>query len=186
MNYSMLRTFLRSKSAVASVEFALIAPVLIFAFITIFVAADALRAKRSAHAVTSTMTDLITRSSSIDLAQYNVIQSAGEALLGRYNSLASDTVIVTTSVINPIDNQDILEVQWSVSSVPGMELQNNDLMNIEFPDIAEGDSIILVTTNFKYAPIVAGAAAFEPFIELDSLTMRRPRFVRAIEFVNAP
>lgn len=106
---SWIQSFLRQKSGVSSVEFALIAPLMIAIFLGMIEISDGLTAKRKVASATSTAADLVGRTKAVSSADIADVYSASKAILEPYNTTAIEIRI--TSVIINLDGT--TQVGWS-------------------------------------------------------------------------
>jgi Flp pilus assembly protein TadG len=103
------RKLWKDSSGVSSVEFALIAPIMILLFLGMVEISDGLTAKRKVTASTSTVADLIGRAKTITDADVLNVYEAASAILEPYNT--TNVEIRITSVNIQLDGTPI--VGWS-------------------------------------------------------------------------
>ena len=106
---SWIRLFLKQKSGVSSVEFALIAPLMITIFLGLVELSDGLTATRKVASATSTAADLIGRTKTASNSDIADVFSATRAILEPYDT--SSVVVRISSVIVNLDAS--TSVGWS-------------------------------------------------------------------------
>lgn len=104
-----IQNFLRHKSGVSSVEFALIAPLMIAIFLGLVELSDGLIVSRKVTSATSTAADLVSRVKAVDNSDIADVYSATAAVLAPYDT--STIKIRITSILVNLD--DSTTVGWS-------------------------------------------------------------------------
>ena len=178
------KRFLKDTSGTPVIEFALVAPVFLLLFLAGFTAFDATRGVRQISLASSTLSDLATRVLTMNNASRDAMFLSAESILGKY-ALNANVSVTITSVVNVLgDDSDDLSVAWSVSKVPGEELNINDFSGVNLPTIVDGESVIYVTVAADYDPIIdvfpgMGPGAFSS-VRVERTAVRRPRFVKEV------
>ncbi|MEO1014192.1 MAG: TadE/TadG family type IV pilus assembly protein [Pseudomonadota bacterium] len=174
-----LRRLAACEAGVSSIEFAFIAPVLIMFMLGSLTMFDAMRATRQMSTAAQVVSDLVTRLDTISDEQRDAVFLAAEALLGRYGE-SEETNFVITSVANLLhDNSDDLYVVWSEAKEEGTELTNDDLDAFSFPQIPNGEAVILIQTEMEYQPVAVGFG-LPTELKFEDIAIRRPRFVAEV------
>ncbi|MTI43994.1 Flp pilus assembly protein TadG [Roseibium hamelinense] len=172
--------FWRNHDGVAAVEFALIFPVLLLIFVNVVALFDGLRASRLIARSAAVSVDLVTRFQGNDFTSddFDEIIEVSKSIAGPYAENTNFTVVVT-SIINVFDQDDDLTVAWSASDPVDNELADADLDEFDLPDLAQGDTLILVEVRANYTPILTSEIVVS--FTLDDYQVRRPRFQTAID-----
>ena len=106
-----IRLFFKQKSGVSSVEFALIAPLMIAIFLGMVELSDGLTAKRKVASATSTAADLVSRAKVVNNSDIADVYAATRAILAPYDTTTMSIRI--TSVVVDLDAS--TRVGWSDS-----------------------------------------------------------------------
>ena len=174
--------FWQNTKGIAAVEFALILPLLmllVFGSYGVFVI---LQEGNKIDRASAIVADLVSRTErEMTQAEIDKLINVSKALTG---PLADDRSyeIILSSVFNEFDsagNTDYI-INWSKSNKPGKELEIADLDKLTLPRIAEGDSLIIVTTKVDYKPAFLEGIVND--LTFDGLSVRRPRFVQLVPF----
>lgn len=183
-NFGILSPVMRLKGerGTAGVEFAIVLPMMILAFVGSFSVFQGVRASRLISQASTTVVDLVTRQAEMTDGSFTLMASTAEAIVGSFVESSSLDVTVT-SILNPDDEDDALdyEVQWSLSTVTDGELETSDLAQINLPGIAETDTVILVSVKGRYKPKIA--PMFVGPMLMKRTAIRRPRFSQSIAYV---
>lgn len=165
-----LRDFSRNERGVAAIEFAMIAPVLILLLLgTVTLFAATREAQRNEKA-TFTITDLISRYSDVN-----------DTKLATVNALFDHMVSNTASPIrvsSVLRNDKAFALQWSYAVTPYAKMTAATIPTSRLPDIAVGDTLIIVETQSPRLPMTT-IGGLRPS-SIDSFATARPRFVAAI------
>lgn len=175
--------FAKNVKGVAAIEFALVAPVLIFLLVASLAVIDGLRARQAYNDAATTVVDLVSRQTTVDDGSIDVFFGTASSLLGRYDNAANYRTSIT-SIENEFDSggDPTLSVLWSRTSDGQEELRDEDLQNFELPTLPEGETIILVSVVGDYTPLFT--AGNLQLFTLENNAVRRPRFVAQVEFEN--
>jgi Flp pilus assembly protein TadG len=185
MSHSMIessaysRRNISSECGSAAIEFALILPVLIGLLLGTLASFDDYRASQMVSRAAVTTVDLVTRLSSMDDDMSAKIYASAQGVTGTF-SHALDLAVVISSI--SFSEKGGLTLEWSISNKTGKELKGGDVKDLDLPEMADGDTIIAVTVNAKYTPFIDVALFSDS--DLSVTQFRRPRFVRAVEFVE--
>lgn len=104
-----IRSFLNHTSGVASVEFALIAPLMVALFLGMVELSDGMAAKRKVTSATSTAVDLVSRTKAVNAGDIMDVYAASRAILEPYDT--STIEIRISSIIVNLDGS--TEIGWS-------------------------------------------------------------------------
>lgn len=175
-------SFLHNTKGIAAVEFALVLPI----FMTLVFGAYGLyfmmKNGDSVDRSTAVIADLVSRELNMTDAKLNRFINVSKALSGSVGN--DDTYkIIITSVFNEFDSDgdDELTIRWSLSNKIDEKIELSDLEDLDIPSIAEGDSIIIVTTEVDYEPFFLKGIVDE-VVTFDGYAVRRPRFVPLLTY----
>lgn len=161
--------FLRECKAVAAVEFALIAPVLLLLYMAGTEIAMAYTIKRKVERTANTVNDLITQVSDVDKAEIDAVFAISSAILTPYDS---STLDITVTAIR-VDSAGKAIVEWSRSrggtaNTPGADFK----LPADFSDL-RSQSLLVASTTYGYLPL-GGYGVLEPF-EMGGTSYLTPR-----------
>jgi len=142
------RKFARSRSGMAAVEFAFIAPVMILLFFGGIELADALNCKSRVTRVASTVADLVAQSTVLTSADVTNIFNAANAILYPYP--AGQAKIVITSLK---DVQGNVKVDWSKAQNTSVRSTVPNPMPAGLIVPNSGGSVIFAEISYTYSSI---------------------------------
>lgn len=181
---SRLSRFRTDEGGIAAVQFAFIAPLFGLIFLGAAASFQSARAARQATTTTVTVADLVTRSNEMDKDRREAVYATSKALMDRWPE-DNPYAVSITSIVNPEesagDPEVDKEVVWSVANRVGYRVETDDLGEYKLPDIAEGDSVILVHLQGAFLPDFVGFGFPTP-INIDRQAVRRPRFVSEVPY----
>ncbi len=175
----MLQRFLKNVRGVATVEFAIIGPVLVALLIFSVNGFDAYRGLRKASSAVDAVSDIASRKQVIRPADRDDLFATAEALLDRYANGANVGVIITSVEQDADDNYVAL---WSVANGNASAHANflpNDLA-AELPAIPAGESIIVTELDFTFNPTFQDL--WVGGITVDQFSIARPRLLAKIAY----
>ncbi len=173
------RAFRDCEAGASAIEFAFITPVLLTFMLGSLTVFDGTRALRQMNTTAQVVSDLVTRLDTLDDSQREAIFLAADGLLGRYGADAPHNVVIT-SVANILsDDDDDLHVVWSHSKEEGGELSDDDLDEFSFPQIPDGEGVVLVQVELEYKPVAVGFG-LPAKLNFADIAIRRPRFVSEV------
>jgi Flp pilus assembly protein TadG len=177
MTMTRFRSRVRSdQRGVAAIEFAIVAPVLVVLLLSVVTYFTAARDDHQAKRAAFTVSDLITRQTSVDTA---FLALARQILIHTSPTSASEPALRVTSVSRPVD---AMTVDWSYATPPFAAMTSVAVPAARLPAIAVGESLIVVETDAAYAPAFPIAGLVLP--RLQNLTSARPRLVGRIARTN--
>ncbi|MFA5538090.1 MAG: TadE/TadG family type IV pilus assembly protein [Gemmobacter sp.] len=175
-----IKDFLRDGRGVVSTETILVLPILIWAYLAMFVFWEAFRAVNTNAKASHTIADMISRESTVTVADIT-----GMGMIHRYlSNTPEDTSIRVTSVQYRAQGNSY-RVLWSRhSNKYGEPLTNAKLKDIEdrLPVMSDGDSVVILESWRDYRP--AFAMGLEP-MTISHFVLTRPRFDTAV-CLNTP
>jgi len=174
-----LQRWAREQHGVSAVEFALIAPLLIFIYLSCVEVSLMMRADRRVTATASTLGDLTARLGSVTNDDLTELYDAAVVMMQPYP--ASSARMRITSVVDNGDGEK--RVEWSeghnmVARAPGT------LVDVPDGIVQQPGSVILTEVEFDYSSNLG-------FLISDKRTLKdrfylRPRRVQKIERVSGP
>jgi len=180
--HNKYRNFLENNTGVAAVEFALIMPILILMTFGGYTSFDMIFTDRAVSRSSAIVTDLTTRSESVDDVYIQNLIEISKSLVG--DAAQDDTRfdVSITSISNTFDSDADYEliVNWSFGNKSSVELTTGDIEDYDLPHIPEGESIILVDLSLRYQSDI-----FQDLfglIELNEVSIGRPRFVTLVPY----
>lgn len=175
----ILSKFAENIRGVATVEFAIIGPVLVALLIFSVNGFDAYRGLRRASVAVDTVSDLVSRKQVMNDTGRDALFATTEALLDRYANGATVSVVISSVEQDEDDN---FVAVWSVANDNGTahgEFLPAELAN-ELPAIPDGESIILTELDFSFRPtfqdLWVGA------VNVDQFSIARPRLLAKIAY----
>jgi hypothetical protein len=171
-----LARFARDDEGSAIVETVITLPLLIWAYVALFVYWDAYKSENTAVKASYTIADMVSRNMEVNTTYLGGLHDVFDYLL------ASDmeTGLVVTNVFWN-EAEDKYEVLWSQAygeGINGMSNARLNSMSSSLPDMSDGDTVILVETSVNYdAPFSVGV----PDFEYEQAIFTRPRMTGNIE-----
>ncbi|PLX37969.1 MAG: hypothetical protein C0606_06905 [Hyphomicrobiales bacterium] len=177
-----LARFRRDKRGIAAVEFAMLAPVLVIAFIGTFELSEAITVNRKVTHATSTIADLVTQSEKLTNSEVENIFDATAAVLSPYPSANLKLVVAT---IGPDANGDPIVVasrarnttKWTENTAPPISLPEG----LDY----SSQQIVIAKSEYSYKAVFSSLS--KEIIGNESWTMGdifylRPRNSSSITF----
>ncbi|MGI9483943.1 MAG: TadE/TadG family type IV pilus assembly protein [Hyphomicrobiales bacterium] len=147
---NLLRKFTKRQDAVASVEFAIVAPVMVALFIGMVELGDAMIAKRKITSMTSTVADLVARAKSISDSDITNVFSAATAIVSPFPS--ANIQMRVTSISIALDGTKT--IAWS-DGYHMSPLQQGDPAALPPGVGVNGGSVIKLETNYAHSTYFA-------------------------------
>jgi len=166
-----LTRFGRDRDGVSAIEFALIAPVIIFLYLGLAEFSQGFMAqKRVAHAA-SMVADLTARRDSLTQADIGDIMAIGELIMRPY---PTDTLTQRVASVTRVSATQ-LRIDWQVGDATELEEAT-----LAIPDgiIADGETVIISEAGYKYDSPVN--YVLEGLTDLSHRTYLRPREIDLI------
>ncbi|ABA79575.1 pilus assembly protein [Rhodobacter sphaeroides] len=178
MRRPLLRAFWSDRRGSATVEMVLVLPLLVWAYLGIYVFFDAFAKITVSSKATYTISDMLSRQrSSVDGTFLANAHGLFDWLTG-----ARATSIRVSSITWDETSQSY-EVQWSFAE-GGPDIQTNATIGDyedRIPVLPEGDYLILVETWMDYTPLFL--QFLDPFT-FTEFTVTRPRFMPKLDFTG--
>jgi Flp pilus assembly protein TadG len=188
---ALTRRFGRDEAASMSVEAALIAPLLFWAFLATFTYFDVYRVKNVAMKSNYAISDLLSRETNVIDMDY----LTGTKNLYRYLTQADSSSWLRVSVVHctdgcavaggPNEGERTLEADWSRATDGKPTFSDADIMdhfdNI-IPLIATGERVIIVETTMDYDPPFSATLTGITDQTFRDIVMTRPRFAPQLCF----
>lgn len=174
-----IRRFIRNVKGVATVEFAIVGPVLVALLIFSVNGFDAYRGVRRASTAVDIVSDIASRKAAIDSTQRDALFVTAEALLDNYATGAIVEVIISSVEQDADDNYVVL---WSVANDNATAHAGTlptDLTD-ELPAIPTGESLIITELDFSFQPVFQDL--WVGGITIDQFSIARPRTVAQIAY----
>jgi Flp pilus assembly protein TadG len=169
---AMINRMRRDEGGYMVIEAVLVLPMLLWAFLALYTFWDAYRSVTTIQKAAYSISDLISRQQSpINAAFINGMRNAMDQMILQ----RQDTELRVTSIVKNKAKAKF-EVQWScVSGTTTLKLTTDDLQQLadRIPDMADGNTVILVETWVDYKPVLdigVTEKRFEQFI------LTRPRY----------
>jgi len=174
-----LRTYVRDQRGISAVEFALIAPALVLAYMACVEINLMLRADRRVTATASTLGDLTARLNTASNADFRELYDAASIMLQPY--AAAQTRMRLTSIV--VDGIGVHRVAWSEGhNIPAHS--ENSVFSVPDGILQQTGSVILAEIEFDYTSPL-GFLVQTPVTLSDRFYMR-PRRVQIIDRVPGP
>jgi len=156
-----LRRFSGNSKGVASIEFAMILPIMVVIFIGTIEFSQAITVNRRVNHVTSHTADLITQAQSLTTAELDNIIGIVKQFIVPYD--ATPLKLTATNVVASINNPNYVEVCWSYNDANGGVTNYAAGSSFNLPAsglIGAGESVVVVEVEYLYTPTI-----FSLFIE---------------------
>lgn len=173
----------RDLSGVAAVEFAMLAPVLIVAFIGTFEMSEAVTVNRKITQSASTIADLVTQTTKLDTNEMNNIFDATGAVMAPYDASGLEIVVAAIGENTKSGENEVVwskaknTAAWSKGAPPPVTIPASIDLSTQ--------QIVIAQAKFSYKAVFPGLA--KEFFGSESFAMEetfflRPRNSASIEF----
>jgi len=176
---SLWRRFCRNRDGAAAIEFVIIAPVLIAAYVGMINIAQMATISRKTTQLTSTLSDLTARLQSVSKADIDNIFNAAKTVLLPYDSAEAEMLIA--SIV--IDADRVARVCWANVYPTGRAAPARGSA-ITVPDSfrVANTSVIMARASYSFTPTIS-QAVFDGYVFKDvtlggNAIYSRPRFGR--------
>ena len=186
-----LRRLTRNTRGIAALEFALIAPLFIFMFLSMVAIYTKGTAAREIQQTSASLSDIVARYIYVDDDRVEALGASAEALLQSSPGI-TDVRVAVASFYNPPGNyQYDYTVLWSKTYKGASQLTDDDIRGLlrDIPIVRRsgqghaGDSMVLLVIEADYEP----PYGFPGVTEARTFTRRAwayPRYTQRIEFVE--
>lgn len=179
-----LRRFARDETGSVVAEGVIVLPLLIWAFIGLFVYWDAFREMNTVQKAGYTLSDALSREKrGVNNAYVTGMKSLFDYLVGNENN--ANSIRVTSITRNAATNK--FEVHWSrssnIASLPLMTTSRLQNYIAKIPTMAGNDYALIVEVRVPYAPAFDVGLPDQVF---DEFIVTRPRFLHCIAMDNVP
>ncbi len=162
--------FFRDCRAIAAVEFALIAPILLLVYMAGTEIAMAYTIKRKVEHTANSVNDLVTQVSDISKAELDAVFAISSAILTPYDSAKLN---ITVTAIR-VDSVGKAVVDWSRSRGGNANEHGADFkLPADFSNL-RSQSLLVASTTYGYLPL-GGYGVLKPF-EMGGTSYLTPRF----------
>jgi Flp pilus assembly protein TadG len=164
----------RAASGATAIEFALIAPVLVFILCGSFELTQAITASRKTAVLSRTISDFVSqtaRSATLSSANLSAIAQASTAVMYPFPVNGANLTVTVQSILTPVGSKGHSKIQWSYSWHPNTgsltPYQSGQEPDITYNGI-EGKSVIKCTVAYRYTPVFGKLLAS---LKLDQVTL---------------
>lgn len=164
----------RSESGATAIEFALIAPVLVFILCGSFELTQAITASRKTAVLSRTISDFVSqtpRSATLGASDLSAIAQASTAVMYPFPVNGANLSVTVESIYTPIGSTGTSKIQWTYAWHPSTGTLTPYTSGSE-PDSTysgiEGKSVIKCTVAYHYTPVFGKLLAS---LKLDQVTL---------------
>ena len=168
------KSLARSESGATAIEFALIAPVLVFILCGSFELTQAITASRKTAVLSRTISDFVSqtpRSATLSASDLSAIAQASTAVMYPFPVNGSNLSVTVESIYTPIDSTGTSKIQWTYAWHPDTgtltPYTSGNEPNSSYDGI-EGKSVIKCTVAYHYTPVFGKLLAS---LKLDQVTL---------------
>lgn len=177
--FAQIRAFSRAKKGVAAVEFALLAPMMVFLLLASVDILDALGANRRTQNVAASLADIVARDTEVSNSEITGIWAAANVLMFPDSGADMDLRITSVSIVSATQAR----VVWSEQNNTGFaDLANDSVVVLPAAMMTAGSSIIMTDSRYSYTPPLG--FMFGGGIDLSHTSYRRSRLVDPIPRVT--
>ena len=169
VSMARIAEFVSDRRAVAALEFALIAPLLLSMYFVTMEVAQGIEANKKVGRIGSMVADLVTQQQEVVKAQLDAILSIGEATLQPYNR-SNPTVIITAIDISD-DATPEVTVVWSRKLANGsfsVGPAKDSVTTVPAALRIRGTFLIRVESTLAYEPVITWTAGEKAGLGLSS------------------
>ena len=169
-----------NRKGVASIEFAMVVPVMVMMFMGIVEFSQAITVDRRVNQVASSAADLIARTDATTTTELNSIMNVVEVLMRPYSE--TPMKVTVSNVIASTSNAANTVVCWAYNHQGGVASYNaGDAYTLPTGVVESGESVLVVEVTYAYTPLI-----FKYFItgtiDFDDKFYLKPRLSSSIEF----
>jgi Flp pilus assembly protein TadG len=181
--FDKARRFVRDRTGVAALEFALVVPLLLALYFVTMEVAQAIETNKKVGRVGSMIGDLVAQQQEMNKSELEGIMSIGEATLQPYNRSDADITITAIEVTN--DATPKVQVVWSRKLVGGTFSagEPKETAVVIPPALrVKGSFLIRAESKLAYEPIILWAASAKTTLGLaaafDGIPMAETYYLR--------
>jgi Flp pilus assembly protein TadG len=188
---SRARGLVGDRRAVAAVEFAIIAPLLLSLYFVTMEVSQGIETNKKVSRVGSMVADLVTQQQTITISEIDAIMKIGEAILQPYNRSKGKIVITAIKVTE--DTPPKVEVEWERKLVEGSASAGaikGTATTVPPALKVKGTFLIRVESDLDYEPVITWAATSKPALGLaaafDGISMSESYYLRPRMSLSVP
>ncbi len=156
-----LKPFFQDRRGVSAVEFALIAPILIMAYLGLAELTLGMMASRRTSHLAATIGDLAAQSETLSASNVTDLWAIGSSMLQPFPTSTTVLKMRLTSVMMDTNNHAV--VQWSTAQGTTGYAKNTIISGITTAQIAQGEYLVMTEVEYDYtSPIGSPLANFMP------------------------
>lgn len=176
-----LRRFRDQEDGLVMTEFLIMLPLLVWTFMALFIYWDAFRTINEAQKAAYSVSDLISRQSTIDAAWVDGMQSTTEYLMSRAPNVRMR--ITSVKYKEADDSYYVLFSRSPGNKMPQLNSAGVKAMQDRIPIMADQNSVVIVETEVSYDPAFNVGIPDHTF---DNFIVTRPRNDLQVCFVGLP
>lgn len=168
---TITRRFRRDERGGITAEAVIVLPMLIWAYLALFVYWDVFRSMNTVQKATYNISDLISRQSEVDTRFLDGMQSILDYLID-----SDQEASLRMTSIQYLADDDSYYVLWSRSpggALPALTNASVQGYRDKIPDMPDGHSVLLVETQVSYSPAFNAGIGDQNFSQM---IVTRPRF----------
>ncbi|MGA0539410.1 TadE/TadG family type IV pilus assembly protein [Neotabrizicola sp. VNH66] len=176
-----LRRFRDEEDGIIMAEFLLLLPLLIWAFLALFIYWDAFRTINESQKASYAVADLISRQNDVPLSFVNGMDDVMEMMITNSPNVK---VRITSVEWDRDDNRHyVLFSRSPGNEMPSLTTAQMVPLRGKIPIMADHDSVVIVETETDYKPLFDVGIAPQTFT---NFVVTRPRFYRRICLIEQP
>jgi Flp pilus assembly protein TadG len=175
---AQIRAFARANNGLAAVEFALLAPMMVFVLFASVDLLDALNANRRAQNVAASIADVVARDTEVSNSEVNGIWAAANILMFPDDGDEMDLRVSSILIVNATTAR----IMWSEGHNGYSPRTPNTTITLPAAMMTPGSSIIMAEGRYNYDPPLG--FLFGDGIPLAHTSYRRSRVVDPIPRVS--
>lgn len=165
-----IRTFLRNRSGVGAIEFALVAPMLILLYIGSAEISVAMSINKKVARAASTVADLVTQKNSVDKAFLGSMVDVANAIMSPYNE--SPVKLKITEI--HIDGSKNATVFWSWDQDGNTPYTKGDAVALSDDLLVADTDLVRAEMSFDHSLFMPGAQS----MDISTLTLSKTYYLR--------
>ncbi len=178
-----LRRFARDRRAVAAVEFAFVAPIMLAMYFVTTELAQGIETNKKVARIGSMVADLITQQQTVTKSEVEAIMKIGGAIVQPY-ARSKPSIVVTAIEITAAPNSQV-KVLWSrklVNDVASVAQGKGTIVTVPTSLNIPGSFLVRVESSLSYKPIITWSASAKEATGLmsafDGLSMKETYYLR--------